>query len=114
MRCFDERPWGRWEEYLDESGYRLKRLIILPGCRLSLQKHNKRNEHWIVVRGLGTAIIGSEEFRLSPGATHFVPIGAIHRLQSDEGAEPLEIIEVQTGVCDEDDIVRIEDDWGRT
>ena len=109
---FDNRPWGRWEEYLNEPGYRVKRIIVNPGGILSLQKHAQRREYWVVVQGTGKARKGDDTFNISPGDTVHIEIGEIHRLQADPDA-PLVLIEVQMGNCIEDDIERLEDIYGR-
>lgn len=113
MLTWDDRPWGRWEEYLNESGYRVKRLLVRPGRRLSLQCHKLRSEFWVVVQGQGKLTLDGAPQRLSSGETAFIPIGAIHRVENI-GPEDLVIIETQVGVCLEDDIIRLHDDWNRT
>ena len=112
MLSWDDRPWGRWEEYLNEPGYRVKRLIVLPGKRLSLQTHRLRSEYWVVVQGQGKLILGETERRFLRGETVFIPLGAAHRVEND-GQTDLVIIETQLGTCLEDDIVRLHDDWNR-
>jgi mannose-6-phosphate isomerase-like protein (cupin superfamily) len=109
----DNRPWGRWEEYLNEPGYRVKRIIVHPGQRLSLQKHEHRKEHWVVVQGTGIFTRNDEEIRVEAGDTCFIDVGDVHRLEND-GEEHLVFIETQMGLCIEDDIIRLEDDYGRT
>jgi len=109
----DERPWGRWEEYLNEFDYRVKRLIINPGKRFSLQKHEKRSEHWVVVQGSGIVTISSETKQIKAGDSVFIACAAIHRLENC-GDKPLIVIETQIGTCLEDDIIRLEDDWDRS
>lgn len=110
---FDNRPWGRWEEYLNEPGYRVKRILVHPGRRLSLQKHELREEHWVVVQGDGLFTRNDEVIRVRKGdALHIAP-GDVHRLENDT-EEYLVIIETQLGICLEDDISRLEDDFGRT
>jgi mannose-6-phosphate isomerase-like protein (cupin superfamily) len=109
----DDRPWGRWEEYLNEPGYRVKRIIVHPGKRLSLQKHQWRSEHWVIVEGEGAFTLESETRQVSTGDVLFIPIGGIHRIENG-GAEKLVLIETQLGICLEDDIIRLEDDWGRS
>jgi len=108
----DDRPWGRWEEYLNEENYRLKRIIIHPGKRLSLQWHRFRSEYWVVVSGCGMLTLGSDQRQVQKGDTVLIPSEAVHRVQNT-GEENLVIIETQFGRCMEDDIIRIEDDWGR-
>lgn len=108
----DNRPWGRWEEYLNEEGYRLKRIIVHPGQRLSLQKHKLREEHWVIVKGSGLFSLDGNDRDVAPGDTLYIPVEGIHRI-TNSGDENLIIIETQMGVCDEDDIIRLEDDYGR-
>ena len=108
----DDRPWGRWEEYLNESGYRVKRIIVHPGERLSLQRHALRSEHWVIVSGSGEFTLDDSVTAVGPGDRVFIPVGGIHRVQN-VSSEDLIIIETQLGVCDEDDIERLEDDYGR-
>jgi mannose-6-phosphate isomerase-like protein (cupin superfamily) len=109
----DTRPWGMWEEYLNEPGYRVKRIIVDPGKRLSLQKHEQRSEYWVVVHGSGTMTVGQRTWDVSTGDTILIPKEAFHRVENT-GAVPLVVIETQVGVCLEEDIVRSQDDWGRT
>ena len=113
MLTSDNRPWGRWEEYVNEPGYRVKRLVVSAGKRLSLQKHAQRREHWVVVSGRGVITLDDETRRVAVGDTVSVPSGSVHRIEND-GAEDLVIIETQLGVCLEEDITRLADDWGRT
>ena len=108
----DDRPWGRWEEYLNEPGYRVKRIVVDPGARISLQKHRLRSEHWTIVAGTGLFTLDGTERRVTVGDTAFIPVGGVHRIRND-GDVPLVIIETQLGRCEEDDIVRLEDDYGR-
>ena len=112
MLDHDDRPWGRWEEYLNEPGYRVKRIIVHPGQRLSLQRHNLRSEHWAIAKGKGMFTLDESEQRISTGDAVFIPKGGVHRIEND-GDEILVIIETQLGICDEDDIERLEDDYGR-
>jgi mannose-6-phosphate isomerase-like protein (cupin superfamily) len=109
---FDNRPWGRWEEYLNEPGYRVKRIIVNPGQRLSLQKHHHRKEHWVIVRGTGQFTLDGEVRTVTEGDALFIPLGGVHRIENN-GTDYLVIIETQLGLCIEDDIVRLEDDYGR-
>ena len=107
------RPWG-WYDCI-ETGlhFQVKRLHINPGAKLSLQMHHKRAEHWVVVSGIATAINGEDVFTLAEGESTYIPIGVTHGLEN-KSSEPLEIIEVQSGVyLGEDDIVRFEDIYGR-
>lgn len=109
---FDNRPWGRWEEYLNEPGYRVKRILVYPGKRLSLQKHAYRKEHWVVVQGEGLFTLNEDVRRVKQGDAVFIGLGDVHRIEND-GTEYLVIIETQLGLCLEDDIIRLEDDFGR-
>jgi mannose-6-phosphate isomerase-like protein (cupin superfamily) len=108
----DDRPWGRWEEYLNEPGYRVKRILVHPGQRLSLQKHRYRSEHWAIAAGQGRFTLDDEVRTVRTGDAVFIPVGGVHRIEND-GDTPLVIIETQLGRCLEDDIVRLEDDYGR-
>lgn len=109
----DNRPWGRWEEYLNEPGYRVKRIVVNPGQRLSLQKHKHRKEHWVIVNGTGQFTLNDEVHTVSEGDAVFIDVGDVHRIEND-GEDYLIIIETQLGLCLEDDIVRLEDDYGRS
>lgn len=108
----DNRPWGRWEEYLNEPGYRVKRILVHPGKRLSLQKHEHRAEHWVVVQGKGLFTRNDDTIRVEKGDALHIALGDIHRLENDSD-DYLVIIETQLGICLEDDIIRLEDDFGR-
>jgi mannose-1-phosphate guanylyltransferase len=97
----------------DSNGYKIKRIEVKPGKRLSLQKHFHRNEHWIVVSGTATITVGNETMLLRPNESTYIKIGEIHRL-SNEGKIPIVLIEVQVGeYTGEDDIIRLEDDYKR-
>jgi len=111
-RRFD-RPWG-WYETLDlAERYQVKRVVVYPGGRLSLQKHFHRSEHWVVVRGSAIATVDDSVRLLHEGESIHVPLGDIHRLEN-QGKIDLEIIEIQTGsYLGEDDIVRLDDVYGR-
>lgn len=107
------RPWGTFETLIDEKGYKIKRIIVKPGKRLSLQKHFHRNEHWIVVSGTATVTVGDKTKLLRPNESTYIKMGEIHRLAND-GKIPVVLIEAQVGeYTGEDDIVRIEDDFKR-
>lgn len=107
------RPWG-WFQTVDEGArFKVKRIGVKPGSKLSLQKHWHRSEHWVVVKGAAMVTNGDREFLLSENESTFIPAGTIHRLENP-GKVDLEMIEVQSGeYVGEDDIVRIEDDYGR-
>ncbi len=107
------RPWGSYTVLEEGDRYKIKRLTVLPGKRLSLQMHYHRSEHWVVVRGTAKAIVGEEEILLRPGESIFIPAGVKHRLENP-GKVVLEVIETQIGeYLGEDDIVRFQDDFGR-
>jgi mannose-1-phosphate guanylyltransferase/mannose-6-phosphate isomerase len=108
------RPWG-WYDSIDEGGrFKVKRIQVKPGASLSLQKHHHRAEHWIVVKGTAEITNGDKVLLLTENQSTYIPLGEVHRL-SNPGALPLEIIEVQSGsYLGEDDIVRFEDNYGRT
>jgi mannose-6-phosphate isomerase-like protein (cupin superfamily) len=97
----------------DGQGYKVKRIVVHPGKRLSYQTHSHRSEHWVVIFGIATCTVGDEVVVAAPGDCIDVPKGAPHRL-ANEHSEDLQIIEVQQGAyTGEDDIVRLEDDFGR-
>ncbi len=108
------RPWG-WYQRLDVgSRFRVKRIMVKPGRRLSLQKHFHRAEHWVVVRGAAEVTVNENVLLLHETESAYIPIGAVHRL-ANPGRIPLELIEVQVGTyTGEDDIVRLEDVYGRS
>ena len=107
------RPWGWYDSIESGEHFQVKRLHVKPGAKLSLQMHHKRAEHWVVVSGTATVTNGSEILQLNPGESTHIPIGIKHGLEN-KLSEPLEIIEVQSGVyLGEDDIIRFEDMYGR-
>ena len=107
------RPWGSWEVLATGEGYTLKRIVVNPGQRLSLQYHRFRAEHWTVVQGVAEAQINDRLLALTAGESVYVPLGAHHRLKNISDT-PLVLIEVQTGeYLDESDIIRIDDDYAR-
>jgi len=107
------RPWGTYETLGQTSRYKIKRIIVEPGERLSLQYHHHRSEHWVVVRGTALVGLDGSESMIYEGQSCYVPKGTPHRL-SNPGKVPLEIIEVQNGeYVGEDDIVRLDDDYRR-
>ena len=108
------RPWGSFEAVEAGEGYQVKRLTVKPGARLSLQMHRRRSEHWVVVRGTAQVTCGESELTLSENQSTHIPRGSRHRL-GNPGETPLEVIEVQVGdYLGEDDIVRFDDDFGRS
>lgn len=107
------RPWGSYESLVMGDFFQVKRIIVKPGQRLSLQMHHHRAEHWVVVKGTAEVVRGEESMILSEDQSTYIPLGTKHRL-SNPGVIPLELIEVQTGsYLGEDDIVRFEDIYGR-
>ena len=108
-----ERPWGTYTVLEENRSYKIKRIEVKPGQRLSLQKHHHRSEHWIVVSGTARVTCGEKEFDVNVNESTFIPIGICHRLENP-GVIPLTIIEVQSGeYLGEDDIVRFQDDYQR-
>lgn len=111
---FETRPWGGFSTLEEGPGYKVKRLVVEPGRRFSLQKHRHRAEHWVVVAGRPRVAIDGRARRLKPRQSVSVPRGAWHRAENP-GRVPVVIIEVQHGAyLGEDDIVRRQDDYGRT
>jgi mannose-6-phosphate isomerase-like protein (cupin superfamily) len=109
----DERPWGAWYVLDEGPGYKVKRLEVHPGARLSYQIHQHRAEHWTMVQGTATFTLDGEVVELGPGGSAEVALGMPHRIANLQ-AEPLVLIEVQRGdYTGEDDIVRLDDDYGR-
>ena len=108
------RPWGYFDSIDYGEGFQVKRLFINPGAKLSLQKHQKRAEHWVVVKGIALVTCGEKKYKLTENQSTYIPKGEIHRLENRE-KNPLEIIEIQTGnYLGEDDIIRLEDDYERS
>ena len=108
-----ERPWGSYLVLDENNSYKIKRIEVNPGERLSLQKHHHRSEHWIVVSGIAKVTCGTEEYFVNVNESTFIPIGRNHRLENP-GKIPLVIIEVQSGeYLGEDDIIRFDDDYNR-
>jgi mannose-1-phosphate guanylyltransferase/mannose-6-phosphate isomerase len=108
------RPWG-WYDSIDEGErFKVKRIQVNPGASLSLQKHHYRAEHWVVVKGTAEITNADQVILLTENQSTYIPLGEVHRL-ANPGTIPLEIIEVQSGsYLGEDDIVRLEDTYGRT
>lgn len=108
-----ERPWGSWAVLKEGAGYKVKLIEVSPGHRLSLQFHQHRSEHWVVIEGKARVVIGNQALELTPFESAIIPVGAVHRLENPWG-EPLIIVEIQKGeILREDDIVRLEDDYHR-
>ncbi|HNT56570.1 MAG TPA: phosphomannose isomerase type II C-terminal cupin domain [Syntrophales bacterium] len=109
----DRRPWGFFVVLSDEKDHKVKRLVVHPGARISLQRHEKRREHWFVIRGEGRVTRDGEERVLKAGESTDIPLGGWHRVENT-GTEDLVFIEVQTGASfEENDIERRDDDYGR-
>ena len=107
------RPWGTYTILDESNGYKVKRIVVKAGKRLSLQKHYHRSEHWIVVSGTAVVTRGSEEYSVKANESTYIPMGEVHRLEN-VGKIPLVMIEAQVGeYVGEDDIVRLEDDFKR-
>ena len=108
-----ERPWGWYETVSEAPGNKVKRIRVHPGQRLSLQKHHQRAEHWVVVLGTAEVTVGERVLVMTPGQHIDIALGVVHRL-TNRTPEPVEIVEVQFGsYLGEDDIVRLQDDYGR-
>lgn len=108
-----QRPWGHYEVLSDEPDHKVKRITVLPGTRLSLQRHHRRSEHWHIIRGEAVVTLGQQDIALAAGESVDVPRGGVHRV-ANPGQEDLVLIEVQRGdYFGEDDIERLEDDYGR-
>lgn len=109
-----QRPWGSYTVLEDEnSGFKIKRITVIPGGKLSLQSHQHRSEHWVVVSGAATVVHGEDMLTVAKNESTYIPIGVKHRLEN-RGVIPLQIIEVQVGeYLEEDDIQRFDDQYGR-
>jgi len=113
MSDSENRPWGSWHVLDEGDGFKVKRIVVDPGSRLSYQRHEFRAEHWVVVSGTASCTVDGRPVVLGPGDAVDIKIGEAHRI-ANEGDETLVIIEVQRGsYTGEDDIVRLEDDYGR-
>ena len=113
MNYKEERPWGSFENLLDTEYCKVKRIIVKPGQRLSYQFHYKRSEVWVIVQGTAIVTLDGEDIEYTNGQIVDIPVRTKHRVRNDSN-EDLIFIETQTGTYfGEDDIVRIEDDYGR-
>lgn len=109
----DTRPWGTWEVTDCGKNFCVKHIMVLPNGILSLQSHNYRAEHWIIVSGAATVTLGTETLLKNAGESVYIPVKTKHRIQNTS-SEPMEFVEVQYGEnLDEGDIVRYEDAYGR-
>jgi mannose-1-phosphate guanylyltransferase/mannose-6-phosphate isomerase len=107
------RPWGWYQSLVSKDGFQVKRIVVYPGGKLSLQKHKHRAEHWVIVRGVARVTIAQDVQDLGANQSVYIPLGAVHRLENP-GEIDLEVIEVQTGsYLGEDDIIRLEDVYAR-
>ena len=110
---FDRRPWGSFSVLDEGDNFKVKRIEVLPGKRLSYQKHSQRAEHWVVVQGSAKVTLDDKEIIVSTGEAIDIAIGSAHRVENP-GSDLLVFIEVQRGsYLGEDDIVRLQDDFGR-
>jgi mannose-6-phosphate isomerase len=110
---YDERPWGSFTVLDEASTYKVKRIEVLPQKRLSYQKHAQRAEHWMVVAGVAKVTLDGREIILKIGDAVDIPVGSAHRIENP-GDEKMIFIEIQRGTyLGEDDIVRLQDDYGR-
>jgi len=109
----EERPWGDFVEFTKNTTSTVKIITVKPGQSLSLQFHNKRDEFWRVLSGSGKVQIGEETLEAVPGKEFFIPMNINHRMEASEN-DHLVILEIAFGDFDEDDIIRLEDRYGRT
>jgi mannose-6-phosphate isomerase len=114
-REYSERPWGSYTVLDDTaSNYKVKQITVTPGKRLSYQTHKCRSEHWFIVSGHATVVLDGATIELDAGGSVDIHVGQAHRCEN-MGSDPVVFIEIQTGTYfGEDDIVRLEDDFGRT
>lgn len=109
----DHRPWGYYIVLADQEDHKIKKIIVYPHKRLSLQSHKRRSEHWHIVSGEAIVTLGDDSFHLKSGGSVDIPAGAKHRVENPT-AEELSFVEIQRGdYFGEDDIERYEDDYGR-
>jgi len=109
---YEKREWGNFSVLLDEEGCKVKKIVVKPNQRLSLQLHTGRDEYWTVVRGVGWLHVSGKEYDVEAGDFIRIKKYETHRIENNL-QEDLVFIEVQLGLCNENDIVRIEDDYGR-
>lgn len=109
----DHRPWGSYTVLDDEGTHKVKRIVVLPGRRLSYQRHARRSEHWFIVSGTALVTLDGKETKIVAGGSVDIPVGTDHRIEN-QTADEVVFIEVQHGeYFGEDDIVRLDDDYGR-
>ncbi len=112
---FDQRPWGSFTVLDEGDNYKVKRIEVLPGKRLSYQRHSRRAEHWYVVRGIANVTLNGNEILVKMGQSIDIGTGDAHRVENPDPSELLIFIETQSGdYFGEDDIERLEDDFGRS
>lgn len=113
-KTFDQRPWGNFTVLDEGDDYKVKRIEVLPGKRLSYQRHTRRSEHWFIVRGTAKVTLNGVETLVNTFQTVDITAGDAHRVENPSETELLVFIETQTGTYfGEDDIERLEDDFGR-
>jgi mannose-6-phosphate isomerase len=111
---YEQRPWGSFTVLDEANNYKVKRIEVLPQSRLSYQRHERRAEHWMVVAGVAKVTLDGREITVETGGVVDVPVGAAHRIEN-VGKEKLIFIEIQRGIyLGEDDIQRLQDDYGRS
>ena len=109
------RPWGYYVVLADNPDHKVKRIVVFPGERLSLQRHQRRSEHWHIVKGNAIVSLNGQQIPLETGGSVDIPKGATHRIENPQTDENVVFIEIQRGdYFGEDDIERLEDDYGRT
>jgi len=109
----ENRPWGHYDVLSDAADHKVKRIVVTPGHRLSYQRHERRSEHWFVISGLATVTLDGTDHQVPPGQAIDIPVGTAHRVRND-ATDELVFVEVQHGTYfGEDDIERLEDDYGR-
>lgn len=112
---YEERPWGSFTILDGGKDFKVKRIDVLPAKRLSYQRHSRRSEHWFVVRGTAKVTLNDNEILVTAGQALDIPVGTAHRVENPDLTELLVFIETQTGdYFGEDDIERLDDDFGRT
>ena len=112
---YDQRPWGSFTVLDEGDNYKVKRIEVLPGKRLSYQRHSRRAEHWYVVRGIANVTLNGDKILVKTGHSIDIRTGDAHRVENPDDGELLVFIETQTGdYFGEDDIERLEDDFGRS
>ena len=109
----DHRPWGYYKVISEEKNNKVKKIVVYPGKRLSLQRHRHRSEHWYIIKGEAEVVVDNKNFLLKPANSIDIPVLSVHRIKNT-GRENVEFIEIQRGnYLEEDDIERLDDDFGR-